>query len=214
MKQRHVIWDWNGTLLNDVQISHEITNRGLKRFGVPEVSLEHSRSVFALPITTYYERIGVDFEKIPLKELQHHFHDEYERRRTEAKLHDGIEQLLQTLKGQGRTQSILSAHPASTLRLAVRDSGIEHFFSEIVGAENNFGESKVQAGRRWMQETKRHDHSIVMIGDTVHDFEVASELEIACILIAHGYQSRDALVQTGVPVVDSVNELKAALLDQ
>jgi len=50
-----------------------------------------------------------------------------------------------------------------------------------------------------------------MVGDTVHDYEVAQAMGTDCILIASGHNSRDRLEETGVLVLDSPNEIIEAL---
>jgi len=48
---------------------------------------------------------------------------------------------------------------------------------------------------------------MVLIGDTVHDFEVATELGCKCVLIANGHQSCEILQSTGVLVLDRLGKL-------
>ena len=53
---------------------------------------------------------------------------------------------------------------------------------------------------------------VVMIGDTVHDFEVAQAMGTDCILISNGHNSRERLEKTGVLVLDSLEEVIGILM--
>lgn len=60
-----VLWDWNGTLLDDAALCCELLNTMLARHGyAPVGSMEAYRQVFCFPIETYYRRAGFDFPVI------------------------------------------------------------------------------------------------------------------------------------------------------
>ncbi|MCJ7554278.1 MAG: HAD family hydrolase, partial [Ignavibacteriaceae bacterium] len=77
-KTRHIIWDWNGTLFNDVVLCKDIMNNILKRFDLPLLSLEKYREVFTFPVEDYYKKAGLDFNITPFEILGKDFMDEYE----------------------------------------------------------------------------------------------------------------------------------------
>ena len=65
-----VIWDWNGTLLDDLSVSFEATNRLLAANGrAPLADLDCYRAVFSFPVIDYYRRIGFDFDQLPFDQL-------------------------------------------------------------------------------------------------------------------------------------------------
>ena len=68
----------------------------------------------------------------------------------------------------------------------------------------------MELGKKLLSIIRRNGMAgkVLLIGDTTHDFEVARELEIDCILVSHGHQDKERLTQHGVPVFDSFNELK------
>ncbi len=61
-----IVWDWNGTLLNDVDLCFSCINRLLVSHDLkPLDTLSQYREVFTFPIEDYYKRVGFDFDKIP-----------------------------------------------------------------------------------------------------------------------------------------------------
>lgn len=63
MKYKYIIWDWNGTLLDDAALSVEVFNKMCDNFGLPNISLETYRADFKFPVIKFYEEHGYDFSK-------------------------------------------------------------------------------------------------------------------------------------------------------
>ncbi|MGN1100061.1 MAG: HAD family hydrolase, partial [Christensenellales bacterium] len=61
MEYGFIIYDWNGTLLDDTAMCHDMLNELLDSHGLPAVSMEKYRQIFTFPIKKYYERAGFDF---------------------------------------------------------------------------------------------------------------------------------------------------------
>lgn len=62
-----IIWDWNGTLFNDIDICIESINLLLFERGIDQIDKKRYLEVFDFPVRDYYERIGFDLKKKPLK---------------------------------------------------------------------------------------------------------------------------------------------------
>jgi phosphoglycolate phosphatase len=71
--KKHIIWDWNGTLLDDVDEVVEVTSQMLVDHGLQPVTHEQYRAVFCFPISQYYRRLGFDFERAPFETLSDQF---------------------------------------------------------------------------------------------------------------------------------------------
>ena len=71
MKPSLVLWDWNGTLLDDVALCVDALNRLLRIYHYPQqYSLAQYREIFGFPIEDYYIRAGFDFSKNSYKECR------------------------------------------------------------------------------------------------------------------------------------------------
>ncbi len=83
MKYEYVIWDWNGTLFNDVQISIDTMNKMLEVKEYPQrLDTDLYKSIFSFPVVDYYIKVGLDFEKHSFDELAQLFIDLYSEVRT------------------------------------------------------------------------------------------------------------------------------------
>ena len=85
--------------------------------------------------------------------------------------------------------------------------GVKHFFDDIIGISNIYAESKKDMGKAYIENRKPDKKNVLLIGDTVHDFDVADSLGIDCVLIANGHQSRKKLLDCGTPVLADIADI-------
>ena len=199
----HIIWDWNGTLFDDVGWNNAVINRMLCTRGLPLLSTEEYRRLFCFPITSFYLRAGFTFEEEPFEATVEEYLTLYDADNCgNCGLHVGAKAALNSLRAKGIRQVVLSATQTSRLRAQMQRFDILNFFDEILGLPDNYATSKIEIGKDYM---KRMDvRNILLIGDTLHDYEVAKELGADCILIANGHQSRAVLESCPAPVLASV----------
>lgn len=204
---KHIIWDWNGTLFNDVELCLEIINGVLIRRNLKALSLDAYRKIFTFPVQDYYEKAGLDFEKYPFEVLGQEWMNEYELRKNSCTLHDGAAAVLERIHQKGIGQSILSAYSQRTLEEIVGYFGIKKYFSHMVGLDHIYATSKIENGKELMKKLGNGKGETLFIGDTVHDFEVAREIGSDCILIADGHQHKQKLRICRVPVYDNIKSI-------
>ncbi|HKL34601.1 MAG TPA: HAD family hydrolase [Tangfeifania sp.] len=203
-----IIWDWNGTLLNDLDLCIDSINALLKKRSLKLLDHASYKEVFSFPVKNYYEIIGFDFSKedfeIPAKE----FIDLYDSSVKNCPLHFSAVEILEFFRQKKYPQFVLSAMKQPMLEKTLKHNGIFHFFEGVAGLNDHYAVSKVERGKELLNEFNIDVQNTWMIGDTDHDFEVARELGIRCILVADGHQSEERLKETGAEVVSSLSELK------
>jgi len=203
-----IIWDWNGTLLNDLGLCIDSINALLKKRSLKLLDHASYKEVFSFPVKNYYEIIGFDFSKedfeIPAKE----FIDLYDSSVKNCPLHFSAVEILEFFRQKQYPQFVLSAMKQPMLEKTLKHNGIFPFFEGVAGLNDHYAVSKVERGKELLNEFNIDVQNTWMIGDTDHDFEVARELGIRCILVADGHQSEERLKETGAEVVSSLSELK------
>lgn len=213
MMYSHIIWDFNGTILDDVMAGIESENVLLSRRNMPLInSVEQYQGYFCFPITEYYKRLGHDFDKEDYNDLAIEWVTEYLKFSKESKLNDGIMEALNKFSKNGCSQLILSASEKRMLVKQVRELGIFGYFDEILGLDNIHAGSKVKMAMEWSE--LRNPYKALFIGDTTHDYEVASSINADCVLVARGHQSRDTLLKCHVPVFNTFYEMLGYLEKQ
>lgn len=190
----HILWDFNGTILNDVEVGVRSANRLLQAHGLPTIpSVESYREKFGFPIIDYYRRLGFDFEKLPYGELAVEWVSYYLEYKKDAGIFSDIPLTLGRLKEKGLHQLILSATELEMLEGQVRELGIREYFDTLLGLENIQAYSKEEVGRAW--RAANPDAEVLMIGDTDHDAGVARAMGVDCVLLTCGHQNRATLEQ-------------------
>ena len=207
MKYQHIVWDWNGTLLDDLWLCIDSINSVLKSRNMPLVNKKSYRSIFTFPVIKYYEILGFDFqhETFPILGFLHHYNKHFKK----CRLHLNAQLVLENNNIKGLTQSILSAGKQTSLSAWVKYHNIDHYFDDLIGIENDKAEGKTEAGLAWLSNLKISKNKILMIGATIHDSEVAEKLGIDCILVSLGHVSKSRLLRTGREVFDSLNSLNS-----
>jgi len=203
-----LIWDWNGTLLNDVEISILSMNQMLEKRAYPLLTVEKYLSIFTFPVQDYYVKAGVDFDEHEWDTVAMEFISNYRTNVVHASLHGEVKNILTFYQEKGVRQFILSAMEQAFLEETVFSSGINKIFEKVVGLNNHYAATKEDSARLLIADIGMDRDKICMIGDTIHDFEVAELVGIRCVLVSHGHQSFERLKETGTTVVKDFQELK------
>ncbi|TVR71970.1 MAG: HAD family hydrolase [Marinilabiliales bacterium] len=208
---KNILWDWNGTLLNDMELCIDCMNSLLDERSLPRLSPELYREVFSFPIRDYLLEIGFDFSKEPFEVPADRFVVLYNQRYPEARLFEDAAGTLEHFSRLGMSQFILSAQEHGLLERLLDYYEIRHYFEDITGTADNYAYSKLEAGKNLIDRHKLDPGETVMIGDTTHDHQVADALGVPTLLLAQGHQSKGRLRATGSPVLDDFDAIKKYL---
>jgi phosphoglycolate phosphatase len=204
---RHIIWDWNGTLFDDAWLCLEIMNRQLDKRGLPGLTAERYQQIFDFPVIDYYRQLGFDFSVEPFFDISTEFILAYEQRRPECGLRPEALAVLQRNQEQGISQSILSASKQAHLEAALEQFGIRDLFVAVAGLEDHHAFGKVETGHRLVSTLNLDRDRTLLIGDTLHDYEVAQAIGVDCCLVPGGHQAPERLAASGVRVVPALADL-------
>ena len=211
MKPELLIWDWNGTILDDAEVCKTIANIMLAERGIRTLpDMDAYRAVFGFPIKAYYEKMGYRFgpEDEPYESVADEFIVWYDRLYGTSVLRPGIVAFLDTMKGEGYRQVLLSATRYDQLVEQVAAFGsVGDRFEQKLGLTDHYAFSKAALARAFIEREGIPRERALFIGDTDHDFEVSSAIGCPCVLLEGGHQSRERLLKTGVPVLRDLSEL-------
>ncbi len=209
MKYKTVIWDFNGTIMDDVALCMDSLNTMLKARAIPTVdTVEDYRKIFRFPIKEYYRLAGFDFEIEPFEALAVEWVNLYTKGEDRLTLTDGFREVWQYIRDSGARQIILSASEKTMLERHLTTLGIRNSFDEILGTGDIYAAGKVEMARRCLGTSVA---DAVLIGDTPHDAETARAIGVDCILYAGGHASEAALCETGAPMIRHLSELPGLL---
>lgn len=210
-KYQYIFWDWNGTIIDDVHVALDAVNCMLQERDYPLIDLNYYRELMDTPILRFYEPI-FDLNRYPFEEIAGEFQQLYQKGAPTP--FAGIREILEQLQRQGHRQVILSSSDYSVISDFARRLRYTKYFDAILGADNLYAESKVGRALQYMRETQILPEQSVLIGDTVHDYEVASEMGIDCILLTCGHQSEEKLRECDCLICANHQELFTILSEK
>lgn len=202
-----IIWDWNGTLLNDLDVCINAMNRMLKKRNYPLLTEARYKEIFTFPVQDYYVEAGFDFSRDDWETVAAEFIANYRKNIHQSVLHDEVNDILQRFRSMGKRQFILSAMQQDFLMETISARLDPSIFEVIAGLNDHYAATKVENAHLLVKKIGLPKNKIAMIGDTIHDFEVAQETGITCILIADGHQSRARLAGKGARLIDNLKDL-------
>lgn len=201
----HLVWDWNGTLLNDLALVVTSTNHAIATVDGPVLTPEQHRVAFRRPVADYYADVlgrAVDAEEFG--RLDQIFHAAYRAGLTTCGLAEDAERALLSWSG---SQSLLSMWFHDELVPLVDTYGLTRTFRRIDGLRTAVG------GDRKAGHLDRHLTALgvdpartVLIGDSIDDADAAEAVGASCILYTGGFTDPDRLRARGVPVAESLTE--------
>lgn len=211
MKPSLLIWDWNGTVLDDMQVSFDIANLMLAERGIKTLpDMAAYRSYFGFPIKEYYERMGYCFDVESYEAVSDEFVDLYLAKFRESTLRPGIEEAMEAIDRAEIPQVLLSATREDQLKMQVACFGtVGDRFEQQLGLSNHYAFSKAALAKDFIEKRGLAPEKCLFIGDTNHDFEVSSAIGCPCVLLTGGHQNRPRLEKTGAPVFDTLEGLLA-----
>ena len=206
---QHVVWDWNGTLFDDLNVVLAAVNRGVEPFGVPPVTLDHYRDHYTRPVKRFYDDLlGRALTQDEWKELDERFHAGYRELLDRAHLSEDAREALETVAQRGITQSLLSMFPHDELVPLVERLGIAHYFDRIDGLRGEPGDAKaayLEEHLRWLI-IDEDPSTVLVVGDTPDDAVAAGHVGAQCVLVDNGSHHRHELESMGVPIAQNLVE--------
>lgn len=205
---KQILWDWNGTLFDDVSACISVMNRMLEKRGLPRLGgAGEYRELFCFPVVRYYEKLGFDFSQEPFERAAQEYVAAYDRECQACGLYPGARESLETVRSLGIGQHILSASGRESLQKQMEPFCLAPLFDSVMGVEDNLARSKVELGKNFLSAWGGDPRQVLLVGDTEHDFEVAQAVGCPCVLIPAGHQSRRILKKTGAVLAESLQEV-------
>ncbi len=179
-----LIWDWNGTLLDDVEVNVKVINEMLSKRDLPLLDINTYKEIFCFPVKQFHIRIGIDFEKESIEEISAEYMERYKNYEKDIKLHVDVPFILDAINAKAGTDDLLRM----LNRFHLTDK-----FKGIYGSDNICATGKIGIGQRLIKENSLDPGKALIIGDTLHDAEVAKTLGINCILYSGGHNNYNLL---------------------
>lgn len=212
---RHIIWDWNGTLLDDNHANLAAVNAVCDAYGAPQLTLQDWRRAYYRPLLAcYQDLLGHPLDDADWSRLNSIYGRAYLGLLAECPLADGVEETLSRWRAAGRTQSLLSMATHDHVARLVADRGVDHHFTRVDGrARDATEDSKTEHLVGHLAALGADPAEVVLVGDIDDDAHAAHAAGARAVLVTTGLMDTERLRATGAPVVDSVADAVALTAD-
>ncbi len=209
----HIVWDWNGTILDDNHAVVHAVNRVCAEFGRAPIDIESWRGIYRRPLRDCYgELLAREIAVEDWALIDKLYHDTYHGLLDTCRLSIGVPDELRRWQAGGRRQSLLSMWFHHKLVSLVEDYRLTDLFARIDGLRLELGGgSKAAHLAEHLAAQGLTGADVLVIGDVADDADAAAHVGAQCVLVTTGVMSRQALAGRGVPVVDSIAEALALL---
>lgn len=207
MSTQHVVWDWNGTLLDDLTVVIEALNIGIGKFGHDPIDEDEYRTHFTRPVRAFYDSLlARPVSDMEWEALNNTFHDEYFDRVHRAKLTSDALPAMEMVDEAGWGQSLLSMTTHHKLVEIVSSHGLIERFSMVDGLRIGTGGLKAQHLEEHLEALGIAASATVVIGDTPDDATAARHVGADVILYDGGSHHLLTLEQAGAPIAHSLTQ--------
>ncbi|MCF7790908.1 MAG: HAD hydrolase-like protein [Victivallales bacterium] len=208
---KHVIWDWNGTIINDSWLCIEIINKMLSSRDKPQITEKIYSEVFDFPAEKFYKNIGFDFSEISFDAISAEFMLYYEKRKYECVLHEHFTKIQPCINKTKIEQSILTAYPGKYLKDILLFHKLHKIFAYTSGLEHIKADSKIENGKKLIERIGTPRENCLYVGDTIHDLDAAEAMGIECYLFPSGHNSLRRLLKKTDKIIKNYTDLKQIL---
>jgi phosphoglycolate phosphatase len=202
-----ILWDWNGTLLDDVDSCLVAINVLLSRRSMSSVDKETYKRIFTFPVIDYYKKLGFDFDAEDFDAVAQEYMVEYWVSAQRAGLFPRASATLGHLEAKGYRQSILSAMRQSDLIDQITANGVLRYFQDVIGLKDIYATSKLDNAINYINKCQLNREDVCIIGDTCHDYEVAKNIGCRCILVSNGHQDLNRNAIGDATILSDIEEV-------
>ena len=205
MQTYHIVWDWNGTLLDDLDVVIEALNVGLSNHEMPPIDADEYRDHFTRPIRRFYDSLfGRAITDMEWADLNKTFHDEYYARVSGAALSTDSVEALDRVESMSWSQSLLSMSPQDRLLSVVAGRGLSARFTSIQGLQSETGGLKAEHLARHLAAGGHSPRDVVVIGDTPDDAIAAQHVGAGVVMYDGGSHHLLDLHEAQAPVAHTL----------
>lgn len=202
---RNIIFDWSGTLVDDLPAVWRATNFVLSQCKCTEMTLEQFRAEFCLPFTDFYDR---HVPHVPLKELEGWFHTHFREAQHSVVALPRAKEFLEFCRERGLRTFVLSTVHPDYYAIQAASTGfgeyIEHPYTGVWDKRKKIHDL--------LAEQKLEPNETLFIGDMQHDMETARHGGVLCCGVLTGYNTLEQL-RASEPdlIVEHLGELQQVL---
>lgn len=205
-KYDNIIWDWNGTLIDDVEASLDAVNDLLTRKNMSHINIEQYYEYVDTPIIKFYEHL-FDVNTLDFDEVASDFDRDYDSHLKSDPIMENAKTVLKEFLRRGKNQVIISAAYKGKVEDLSEKYGVREYITDIVARDDYFAGDKVAIAKKFVTQSGFDPKKTIVIGDTLHDLQMAKAIGCDCVLTTKGHQGKKILAKTDALIIDDLAQL-------
>lgn len=210
MKYKNIIWDYNGTIINDAGLAVEAENLVLQSYGKPTITLQYYLRECEMPLINFYKKI-FDLDNYDFAEIAQRFITNYDNLFETADIFPEVREMIEYLSSNGYYQGVISGFETKRLVNSLKKFELDKYFKFMSGSDDIHAGDKSERAVKVVEKYGFVPSETLFIGDMYHDYETAQRVGADCVLIAKGHQGAEVLRSYGINVLDSAEDIKTIL---
>ena len=198
-----VIFDWSGTISDDLDVVIDATNRLLDRLGSKfNVTKDYLRKNYKPDYMDFYKKLGINASRPEINKL---YKEEFLRSKIKPRMLENVAEILNWLKSDGKKIFVVSSHPLELLKKESEDYGLSHliekFYADSIKKEDAINEI--------IKIYNYHKSKVVFVGDTFVDIDAGKAAGVITVAVLTGYQDLETIkIHKPEFVMDGVSGLR------
>lgn len=184
----NLIFDWSGTLVDDLGPTLEATNAVFSLHGRPIMDRDEFRRLFRLPYSEFYEE---HLPGIRLDELEHHFRRAFAESRVPVTVLPHAREKLEWCRERKIRCFVLTSMDRGTFEKQLDDLEMRLYFEETY---SGVLDKRQVIGELLRRHQLRADKT-AFLGDMIHDVVTAKHGGVSSVALLTGYTHREVLEQ-------------------
>ena len=190
MNYRLLIWDFDGTLVDSLEIALEVYCSLQAAHQLPAIT--HPDKVRDLSLTQFLSQFQIPVRRVPF--LFAAFLKEFRRRLDSVQIHDGITDLLKGLHRQGVRHAVISSNSTANIQQCLQTHQLDELFDFVIGTSRVHGKQRrISKALKTVGESAEH---VLYVGDEVRDVEACRAIPLDIAAVEWGLNSAKALKQS------------------
>ena len=185
---KHIIFDFDGTIADSGEIGLQILNELLDKYNLKKVSREEMVKINNFPIKDRFKLLNIPFYRFPQIIMTTLIR--YKELISSLKSFEGITELLQALKKEGYTLSIISSNSVENIEFLLNKYNLK-VFDNVISEKNIFGKSK--SIKAYLKKYDLKNEEIIYIGDELRDIQACKKVAVKVIAVTWGFDSMELL---------------------
>jgi phosphoglycolate phosphatase len=207
------IFDWDGTLVNSERHIVDSLTYAAEKLSLPSLSYDEKKDIIGLSMHKALETLYPSLSPAGIEEMRGHYGEFFFSVPQDAStLFEGVVDTLTQLRDAGLKLAVATGKSRNGLNKALLSSGLKCFFDIERCADETMSKPDPLMLKEIAQYFNADSSSMLMVGDTEFDLEMARNFEMDSVGVSYGVHDIQRLaLHKPIAIIDSISELKVYL---